>query len=315
LLLAGAFAAATPGEVLLSVLLEFWLTDAGEPLPPEPLVVPAASRAGSPTPQLLANSAMGGMAAAGLGVPSAAGGAANVTASAGGWSGSLAGAMPNGLGAGNPAGSLAGVGFGSISPGSMGGYGDPAAVAAAAGLVGQGAGALMMLGSSAGGAAGVAGSLNSAAAGLNAAGMSTGGSYPGMSGMNGGRLSAGGAMSFGGGVGLVGSDRLSLAGGLGLGAMSAGGALLAAGAPLLSTYSYQTPTEDLLQVLLIQLLKQFCSVHLPLCLCGWFDRSHLSQFGRLMLPLRYSHYWLLLEVPITQQGMIMWFIVALSVCW
>jgi hypothetical protein len=36
---AGSLLAAAPGDVLLSVLLEFWLTDAGEPLPAEPPAV------------------------------------------------------------------------------------------------------------------------------------------------------------------------------------------------------------------------------------------------------------------------------------
>eukprot|EP00879_Flechtneria_rotunda_P023522 GHRR01024884.1.p1 GENE.GHRR01024884.1~~GHRR01024884.1.p1 ORF type:complete len:956 (+),score=357.62 GHRR01024884.1:92-2959(+) len=60
----GSPSAATPGETLLSVLLEFWLTDAGEPLPSEPQPL-ASSRAGSPNNQLLPIS---GAAAAGPGV-------------------------------------------------------------------------------------------------------------------------------------------------------------------------------------------------------------------------------------------------------
>lgn len=111
---------ASPGEVLLSVLLEFWLTDAGEPLPPELQQPPAAAAgAGGTGSSPQAGFMQQGM---GAGLSSQVSGnmAAAAAAAAGGWAG----------------GSLAGMGAADAVLGSAalsGGWGTVGGAAAAGG--------------------------------------------------------------------------------------------------------------------------------------------------------------------------------------
>lgn len=115
---AGSLMQATPGEVLLSVLLEFWLTDAGEPIPTEPAAAAAASsRSGSPTGQMLPmNAAVG---PGGIMQGAVQGGSISASAAAGGWGGSQAGA----LGTGVVGGQSAGLGLSSSGYSQAGGVG------------------------------------------------------------------------------------------------------------------------------------------------------------------------------------------------
>lgn len=86
---AGGLLNAPPGDVLLSVLLEFWLTDAGEPLPPD-LPTAAAAAGSSPRASLMQQAAAGVHKQLSGNMAVAAGGA-------GGWAG---GGMMGGAGVG-----------------------------------------------------------------------------------------------------------------------------------------------------------------------------------------------------------------------
>jgi hypothetical protein len=59
-----------PADVLWAVLLEFWLTDAAEPLPPDP---PPTSRAGSPGQMGYSSAGAAGLVGFGAGIAAAAG--------------------------------------------------------------------------------------------------------------------------------------------------------------------------------------------------------------------------------------------------
>ncbi|KAF6262749.1 hypothetical protein COO60DRAFT_1699160 [Scenedesmus sp. NREL 46B-D3] len=258
---AGSLLAAGPGDVLLSVLLEFWLTDAGEPLPAEPQAV-QASRAGSPTGNIMPGTA----AAANSSMAAAAAAAA---AGAGGWGGAQAGLAgqsgPGGLGVSGPgAAGLTGL----AGPGGLTG-------AQAGGLVNPlGQHGLMMGGGA--GPAGAAGGMG----GMVGAGMSSGGGYAAAAGLLG--VAAGGDRL---GVGLAG------AGAAGAGVLPAG----TSGGPL-HTYSYQPPAEDLVQAL--SLLAKYVFVGEPPGSDGqpipaqsgtkWLPSSPVATLplpaGRLALP-------------------------------
>ncbi|WIA17648.1 hypothetical protein OEZ85_014453 [Tetradesmus obliquus] len=208
----GSLLAAAPGDVLLSVLLEFWLTDAGEPLPAEPQAA-AASRAGSPTNQL-----MPGAAAAAANGNMAAAAAAAAAAGAGSWGG-----------AGGGMAGQAGV------PGSLAHSQHNAA--GLAGLVGPGG-----LAAAQSGGFGVLGDP------LSQHGLMLGHS-PGASGAGG---VGGGCLSNGGGyaaaAGLIGPAGVGL-GAAGAAGGAAGVLPAGSGGGPLHTYSYQPPAEELVQAL------------------------------------------------------------------
>lgn len=141
-ILPAAALSASPGEVLLSVLLEFWLTDAGEPLPPElPQPAGVATGAGGTGGSPQAGYMQQGM---GAGLSSQVSGnmaAAAAAAAAGGWSGGgLAGMGAADAVLGNAAMSGGWGTVGGAAAAAAGGSIDPMQAAVLSGAVSSAAG-------------------------------------------------------------------------------------------------------------------------------------------------------------------------------